>query len=266
MGLPANTLPLPLEAKLMTRTGFGESYSHTPLVETQKIPTVPKQLPYSSTSAPTSIDRLKAEQFATTSPASGSDVLQKRPSQTVTAMPSIVSAILTLQQPAGSTQPGQVIRFNATIDTIRISSSSLFMLRDFCSPRLDTYPMYNTTGLNLYNEGPPIAERRARLIRFNVIQNLDVFEIARFNTRGVTFLQNHIMTAVVQLRNVAPNLRPGLNNSALSLTRNRMNAELDALRRLAGPGGPLEDVVGVLLPLIVDMRSKRLLAIGMFFL
>lgn len=126
--------------------------------------------------------------------------------------------------------------------------------------------MYNSAGLNIYNEGPPIAERRARLIGFNLIQNLDVFEIARFNTRGVTFLRDHILTGLVQLRSVAPNLRRGLNNNAQSLTRNRVNAELDALGRLAGPGGPLEDVVGVLGLLIDDMRSKRLLAIGMFFL
>lgn len=125
--------------------------------------------------------------------------------------------------------------------------------------------MINTSGLSLYNEGPSVTERRARLIGFDFIQNLDVFEIARFNIRGVTYLRNNVLTALVQLNDVPPRLRRGLRNNAPALTRNRMNAELDALRQLAMGGGPLADVVGVLLPLIDDMRSKRQVAIGMFF-
>ena len=125
--------------------------------------------------------------------------------------------------------------------------------------------MINTSGLSLYNEGPSVTERRARLIGFDLIQNLDVFEIARFNIRGVTYLRNNVLTALVQLNDVPPRLRRGLRNNAPALTRNRMNAEVDALRQLAMGGGPLADVVGMLLPLIDDMRSKRQVAIGMFF-
>ena len=140
------------------------------------------------------------------------------------------------------------------------------MLRDFCSPRIDGYrTMINTSELSLYNEGPSVTERRARLIGFDLIQSLDVFNIARFTTRGIAYLRNNILTGLVQLNVVNPRLRRGMRNNAPALTRNRMNAKLDALRQLAMGGGPVADVVGVLLPLIDDMRSKRRDAIGMFF-
>lgn len=139
------------------------------------------------------------------------------------------------------------------------------MLRDFCS-KLAPPGAYSTgVGNYHYNEGPSLAESRARLIGLNVIQKLDVFEIATLAIRRVRWLRADILRGSVQLNNVAPNLQAGINNTALALTRNRINVDLAVMRGLTRPGGPLEDIVDFVSDLVEDMTLTRSLAVGFFF-